>query len=111
MLSCILLANIYFYYHQEKCLGCIASFNVQKKKNLILTPEETERLHARSDVTKLIRKKISGTSQWLRFHASTAGGSGLMPSWGTKIPHAAWHSQKIEKKILIKKNNSLKKRN
>ena len=57
MLSCILLANIYFSYHQEKCLGCIASFNVQKKRNLILTPEETERLYARSDVTKLIRKK------------------------------------------------------
>ena len=26
--------------------------------------------------------------QWLRFHASNAGGVGLGPGWGTKIPHA-----------------------
>ena len=51
--------------------------------------------------------KISpGTSlvvQWLRLHASNAGGPGLIPGQGTrshmlqlKIPHAAtktWHSQ------------------
>ena len=32
-----------------------------------------------------------GTSlavQWLRVHASTAGGMGLIPGQGTKIPHA-----------------------
>ena len=28
--------------------------------------------------------------QWLRLHASTAGGTGLIPGWGTMIPHAAW---------------------
>ena len=41
-----------------------------------------------------------GTSlavQWLRLHASTAGGAGSIPGRGTKIPHAAWHSQKNEK--------------
>ena len=26
--------------------------------------------------------------QWLRFHASNAGGVGLVLGWGTKIPHA-----------------------
>ena len=26
--------------------------------------------------------------QWLRFHPSTAGGTGLIPGQGTKIPHA-----------------------
>ena len=26
--------------------------------------------------------------QWLRLHASNAGGMGLIPVWGTKIPHA-----------------------
>ena len=34
----------------------------------------------------------SGTSlavQWLRLRAPTAGGVGLIPDWGTKIPHAA----------------------
>ena len=35
-------------------------------------------------------RKISfGTSmvvQWLRLHISTAGGMGLIPGWGTKVP-------------------------
>ena len=35
--------------------------------------------------------------QWLRLCASMAGGTGLIPGWGTKIPHAAWHSQKKKK--------------
>ena len=32
--------------------------------------------------------------QWLRLHASTAGGAGSIPGQGTKITHAARHSQK-----------------
>ena len=28
--------------------------------------------------------------QWLRFCASTAGGTGLIPGQGTKIPHVSW---------------------
>ena len=41
--------------------------------------------------------------QWLRLHASNAGGTGLIPGWVTKIPHATWHSQKIKiKKKKIK---------
>ena len=45
-----------------------------------------------------------GTSlavQWLRLHASNAGGTGLIPGWGTKIPHAAGCSQKKKKKIEV----------
>ena len=41
-------------------------------------------------------KSLRGTFlvvQWLRFQASTAGDAGLIPSWGTKIPHASHHSQ------------------
>ena len=37
-------------------------------------------------------KTRAGTSlvvQWLRLHAPTAGGAGLIPGQGTKIPHAA----------------------
>ena len=33
----------------------------------------------------------AGTSlvvQWLKLHASTAVGMGLIPRWGTKVPHA-----------------------
>ena len=42
-----------------------------------------------------------GTSlavQWLRRRASIAGSEGLIPCLGTKILHAVWCSQKIEKK-------------
>ena len=41
-------------------------------------------------------KVLLGTSlvvQWLRLPASTAGGMGLIPGQGTKIPHATQHSK------------------
>ena len=31
--------------------------------------------------------------QWLRLRASTAGGMGSIPGWGTKILHAVWRGQ------------------
>ena len=34
--------------------------------------------------------------QWLGLRAFTAKGTGSIPGWGTKIPHAAWHGQKIK---------------
>ena len=39
-----------------------------------------------------------GTSlvvQGLKFHTANVGGKGLLPGWGTKIPHAVWHGQKV----------------
>ena len=42
-----------------------------------------------------------GTSlavQWLRLRTSSAGGSGLIPGRGTKIPHAVRHGQGGKKK-------------
>ena len=51
----------------------------------------------------MLKKKIHGTSlavQWLRLCASDTGGVGLIPGWGTKIPHATWSSQ-------IKKNSQI----
>ena len=54
-----------------------------------------------------------GTSQavqWLRLHASNAGGMGLIPGQGTKIPHATGWGQKIKLKkkigklVVFKKN-------
>ena len=35
--------------------------------------------------------------QWLRFHASNAGGPGSIPGQGIRIPHAMGHGQKEEK--------------
>ena len=38
--------------------------------------------------------KTSLVVQWLRFHASTAGETGYIPGWGTKIPYASWCNKK-----------------
>ena len=36
--------------------------------------------------------------QWLELlQVSSAGGVGLIPGWGTKIPHAVWSGQKIKR--------------
>ena len=45
-----------------------------------------------------------GTSlvvQWLKLCISTAGVIGLLPSWGTQIPHATPSGQKISKEINL----------
>ena len=36
--------------------------------------------------------------QWLRIRAPTAGGTGSIPGWGPKIPHAKQCGQKEKKK-------------
>ena len=38
--------------------------------------------------------------QWVRFHASNAGGTDLIPVQGTNIPHAARFGQKKENLLL-----------
>ena len=38
--------------------------------------------------------------QWFGRHASTAGGTGSIPGWGTKIPHAAQRGQNVLKEVL-----------
>ena len=47
-----------------------------------------------------------GTSleiQWLRLHTSTSGGMGLIPGWGTKIPHPTCNTvKKIKKNKMYK---------
>ena len=42
--------------------------------------------------------KQSLAVQWCRLCAPNAGGSGLIPSWETKILHAAWRSKKKKQK-------------
>ena len=32
--------------------------------------------------------------QWLGLHVSTSGGTGSIPGWGTKVPHATLRGQK-----------------
>ena len=47
------------------------------------------------------------TVQWLRLHTSTAGGTGSIPGWGMKIPHAAQPKKKRKKKIFQNKMQTL----
>ena len=35
-------------------------------------------------------------AQWLGLQAAKAGGMGLIPGRGTKIPHATWFGQNIK---------------
>ena len=55
-----------------------------------------------------LKTEVSGTClvvQWLRLHASNSGGAGSFPSQRTKIPHAAWSSQKSKKKKKKKRRS------
>ena len=49
---------------------------------------------------KLVQLGTSLAVQWLRPCASTAGGTGLIPGRGTRIPCTAPHGQKKEKKLV-----------
>ena len=42
------------------------------------------------------RPELHKAVQWLGLHASTAGGTGLIPGWRTKILNAMAKSYKIE---------------
>ena len=44
--------------------------------------------------------------QWLRLHATNAGGAGLIPGQGTRVSQAMWCSQK-ESQHLFKRLSSL----
>ena len=52
------------------------------------------------DTEKAVRKmniwQGSLVVQWLRLWATNAGGAGLIPGWGTKIPHALQRDQIIK---------------
>ena len=40
--------------------------------------------------------------QWLKLCASIAGSTSFIPNQGTKILHATWHGQKIEKFTVLR---------
>ena len=48
--------------------------------------------------TTLLGLGTSLVVQWLRLHSLSAEGTGLIPSQGTKIPHAKRHDQKKKRK-------------
>ena len=53
------------------------------------------------DISRFVILGTSLVVQWLRLHASSAGGVGSIPVWETKIPHATWHGQKKKKNVIL----------
>ena len=45
-------------------------------------------------ISRILR--LPGQSSGLRLWASNARDMGLIPGWGTKIPHVVWHGQEHE---------------
>ena len=39
--------------------------------------------------------------QWVRLCAAILWGTGSIPGWGSKLPHVAWHDQKIKAEMVI----------
>ena len=44
--------------------------------------------------------------QWSGLHASTAGGTGLIPGWGTKIPQKTTTTETLKSKRINDKAHS-----
>ena len=53
---------------------------------------------------KISKSGVFLVVQWLRLHASTSRGMGLIPGWGTKIPYTVAKKKK-KKKFQIKPTN------
>ena len=70
----------------------------------------TRRLGKKEKYQKSLAIGTSLMVQWLRLQAANAGGMGLIPGQGTKIPHATGWGQKIKLKkkigklVVFKKN-------
>ena len=68
--------------------------NSERGKDSVVPPgplvEEGSPSQKRQDVAikRRTNDRTSLAVQWLRLHASAAGGVGSIPGWGTKIPHA-----------------------
>ena len=102
--------NKYINGRMKKKPSLILRLSVQPHVHLcqINTPSVWLLTH----VSLIVEKSPMGTSlavQWLRLHASTAGGTGLISGLGTEIPHAEWSGQnkqtnrmKLKKKIKNK---------
>ena len=67
-------------------------------KNILITVEYLHHLLRTYFICKILKTGTSLQVQWLKLCASNAGDLCLISGWGTKIPHAWWHSQGKKKK-------------
>jgi len=71
------------------------------------SPNQRQPTHSYEDPAQTRKKQVEwvGMSlavQWLRRQASNEGGPGLIPGWGTKIPHAVWPKKKKKRERIDK---------
>ena len=52
---------------------------------------------------KMQKGGMSIVIQWLRFHVPSSEGTGSIPGWETKIPHAVWPKKKKKDRGYRKK--------
>ena len=66
----------------------------------IIEKNEKQKLqftNARDTGYKMQKGGMSLVIQWLRFHVPSSEGTGSIPGWETKIPHAVWPKKKKKK--------------
>ena len=74
------------------------------ERKIMLLKERVQAM--RRHLRKKFKRRGGGTClvvQWLRLHTTTAVGTGSIPGWGTKIPHAVRQGQK-KKKVELSQN-------
>ena len=82
-------SGIFFFFFSWSCFIYLIFFSTRKRL-----------------ITTINEKPISGKGkkcseglpwpQWLKLHASIAGGMASIPGQGTRILHAPWHGQKLK---------------
>ena len=103
----ILLCTIH-YKHRKSVFSLSTLLQQVRMATCILAPLQRRRWSDRLSpglykAAEEARTKtaVPGSSlvvQWLRLHPSIAAGTGSIPGWGTKIPHAKWCGPKLKKK-------------
>ena len=81
----------------SRCSETKLMLRIQKIKKSVLGIQHGASSYQKDRNAFEITGGTSLTVQWLRLHASTPGSMGSIPGQGTKIPHAIWHTQKINK--------------
>ena len=100
--ACSSLGKLKFYFHMELCGLSVSPPSLMGFINtaplLLSSLSRATSWLWRQKKTEFKSAQFGDYSvvQWFRLHASTAGGMGLIPGWGSL--HATWNSQKEKKR-------------